>query len=447
MEAGKEIVVKSRILLGGTALLLGTAANAWADQNSSADLQKQIQELQAQVSELQAQRAIAPAYSASDVNSVVDSVLKDAERRSQLLADGGGGFLGGWENGKFTIRSADGNYSLSPGIWLQFRSVTNVNDRSGGEGGNNLDNGFELRRLKLSFEGNAITKDLTYGIVWATDRKNGNLVNEEAWARYAFADNWAVKVGQYKELIYQETATSSKRKLAVDVSLAGQILFGGDTYSQGIELDYGDHDEALRALVGISDGYGSVNTNFQDPPANPFDFGVYGRVEYKLLGDWKSYTDATALGNKHDLLVIGAGGDWSQNGDQSIYRPAIDLQWETGPFGVFAGLIGRYTDSNSGSSTFDWGAVAQLGYLINSRWEIFGRYDLLKLDNVAAGKEDTFHELTLGVNYYLKGHNAKVTFDGGWLPNGSPSNADAIGVLSNNGENEFYIRGQFQLVL
>ena len=432
---------KMAVILAAAGL---SSAAAWAEPASTDDLQKQIQALQEQVKELQAQRA-KPAYTAKDVDATVDSVLHDADRRSQLLAEGGG-FLGGWQDGRFVIRSADGNYSLSPSIWLQFRSVTNYNDRKSSEGGNNADNGFELRRLKLTFEGTAITKDLYYNFTWATDRKTGNLVNEEAYARYSFADNWAIKAGQYKEMIYQETATSSKKKLAVDVSLAGQLLFGGDTYSQGVELDYGDHDDSLHALVGFSDGYGSFNTNFQDPATNPFDFGVYGRVDYKVFGDWKSYADASALGNKKDLLVVGAGGDWSQNGDANVYRPAVDAQWETGPFAVFGAFIGRYTDSSAGNN-FDWAVLVQAAYLINSQWEIFGRYDYIKLDNVASGKEDTFHEINAGVNYYLHGHNAKVTVDVGWLPNGSPSTQDAIGVLANDGNNEFYIRGQFQLVL
>jgi hypothetical protein len=428
------------------ALCVASASAAlYADdtQKTPQQLQQEVEQLRAAVKELQAQRVVAPAYTAGDVDATVDSVLHDSARRSQLLAETGG-FMGGWMDDKFTIRSEDGNYSMSPGIQFQFRSVTNYNQNAN-NGKDNTDNGFEARRLKFSLDGTAITKNLYYAFVWATDRKTGNLVNEEAWVQYKFADNFSLKAGQYKELIYEETAVSSKRKLAVDVSLAAQVLFAGDVYSQGVELNYDDHN-AIRAMIGFSDGYGSVNTNFQDPPTNPFDFGVYGRIDYKVFGDWKSYADQTALGNKHDLLVIGAGGDWSQNGDMNVYRHAIDGQWEVGPAAIYGAFVGRYTDTIGSASNWDWAIVAQIGYMLNAQWEVFGRYDYLKLDNVSSGSEDTFHEVTVGLNYYIKAHT-KVTLDFGWLPNGSPSNLDAIGVLSNNGDNEYYIRGQFQLLL
>jgi hypothetical protein len=51
------------------------------------------------------------------------------------------------------------------------------------------------------------------------------------------------------------------------------------------------------------------------------------------------------------------------------------------------------------------------------------------------------------VNYYLHGHSAKITIDAGWLPNGSPNNQTGIGVLANDGDNEYFIRGQFQLLI
>jgi hypothetical protein len=60
----------------------------------------------------------------------------------------------------------------------------------------------------------------------------------------------------------------------------------------------------------------------------------------------------------------------------------------------------------------------------------------------------TTHEITGGVNYYIKSHSAKLTFDATWLPNGTPVASDSGGILAQpNGENEFVFRGQFQLLL
>jgi hypothetical protein len=110
-------------------------------------------------------------------------------------------------------------------------------------------------------------------------------------------------------------------------------------------------------------------------------------------------------------------------------------------------------DSTGNISRSDYGALVQAGYLVNKKVELFGRYDLVKIDEdaVAAGAEDTFHEVTAGVNYYLGRdgsylHRAKLTFDVGYLPNGSPSDQTQSAVLKAD-DDEFVFRAQFQLLI
>jgi hypothetical protein len=58
------------------------------------------------------------------------------------------------------------------------------------------------------------------------------------------------------------------------------------------------------------------------------------------------------------------------------------------------------------------------------------------------------HEVTVGVNYYIKGHNAKFTADLTYLPNGSPLGADALGILPQKSADPQVVgRVQFQLAL
>jgi hypothetical protein len=341
---------------------------------------------------------------------------------------------------------------MSPSIGMQFRSVTNWADNAKSGGRDNTDNGLEVRRLKFGLDGNAFTKSLYYNFLWATDRFSGNLVLEEAYARYQFADNWAVKVGQYKQMVNQESATSFRRFLAVDRSMANEILFGGETHLQGIELMYDDGPNgSTQAFVGLTDGFNSKNTNFQDPgtSANPFDFGVEARVNYKVMGDWKSYNDMTAMGNTKDLLVVGAGFDWSQGGDTDVVRHAVDAQYESGPLAVLAAYYGRWTRNVAGSDDdrYDWGLMVQAGYMLNSQYEVFGRWSMTHLDDDFVTGDSEFCELALGFNYYIRGHNAKITVDVTWLPNGAPGDLTGLGILGNEGEDQFLIRGQFQLSL
>jgi hypothetical protein len=99
----------------------------------------------------------------------------------------------------------------------------------------------------------------------------------------------------------------------------------------------------------------------------------------------------------------------------------------------------------------DYGAVAQVGYLLTASWEVFGRYGVIFFDEDAVAGEDTIHEIAGGVNYYLGPdgsykHSAKVTIDAVYLPNGFPSNQTGLGILDGD-EDELVLRTQFTLAL
>jgi hypothetical protein len=422
-----------------SAALLPAAAARAADD--TAQLQARLDGLKAQVKQLQAAKADGPTYNAKDVDAAVTSVLTDADRRSQLLAEAGG-FVGGWSENGFGLASADGNYSLYTGIGFQFRSVTNLGDF--GDDDSTVDDGFEIRRLKFAFSGNAISKNLTYNFRWAVDRGTGTPVLEEAWARYKFADQLSFRVGQIKTSIDQETGIPYTAQLAVDRSFLNEVLVGGENYTQGVELIY--EGDVVRANVAYTDGSFSRNTTFRDAGAN---FGVDARAVFKAFGDWKDTTAFTALNSKSPLLLIGAGENYTQSGDSDVLRYSVDALFKTGPVSLYGAYVGRLTTAgDDGDDTHDWGFVVQGGYVLSKNVELFARYDMVKFENDQANGEDTVHEITAGVNYYFKGHAAKVTIDAVWLPSGSPISATTIGVIGQtDDDDQFLIRGQFQLML
>ena len=105
--------------------------------------------------------------------------------------------------------------------------------------------------------------------------------------------------------------------------------------------------------------------------------------------------------------------------------------------------------SSTVNTAYTWGFVVQAAYLIpDTKWEPFARYAFVNFDNalISPAVSNETSEITLGVNYYFAGQAAKFTFDVGYLPNGSTTNTDGSGILINS-DNEFYVRGQFQLLL
>ncbi|HEX8913434.1 MAG TPA: porin, partial [Humisphaera sp.] len=443
----------------------------------------ELRALRQRVAELERRQAGAAAADRFAADRAVADVLADADRRSRQLQ--AGGFTAGYSGGRFLIQSEDGNFVLNPNLIAQFRYVADW--REGGKNGgadDDTQSGFEVRRLRLNLDGNAFSPSLTYHVQWATSRTGGNLVLEEAWARWQFEKTpFAVRAGTFADTWAHETGVHTGRQLAVDRSVPHEIFAGGltgtENYVQGVELQVQPTDD-LRAAVSYHDGFNSRNTAFTDagggsPPLglNNVQWGVAARAEYKLAGDWRNYGDFSALGTKKDLLVIGAGGDVDAADGVTAYFHTADVQWEPASvpgLSVFAAYYGLLRDvrrpaAGTTGSPYDWGAVVQVGYLIGGGdgagagyWEVFGRYSYTALDAAAPGgagtlgaaarTNDAVHEITLGVNRYFRGHAAKLTVDVTYLPTGSPLDLNGVGILAQPSDDpQVVFRGQFQLML
>src|SRR5262249_28963415 len=134
-----------------------------------------------------------------------------------------------------------------------------------------------------------------------------------------------------------------------------------------------------------------------------------------------------------------------------------DLQYEPhaiSGLAMYGALLGVYRGFNDGNVViaagdyYDWGFLLQAAYMLTDKLEVFGRYDLTRLDTSAwpAGTNQNISEITVGVNYYWHGQNAKFTVDMNWLPNGSPIPVPALNYLANQ-DNEVVFRAQFELNL
>lgn len=437
------------IVAGSLACSTALVAQA-ADGPSQVDMQQQIQALQQQIDQLKS------AQQAAAASATVDSVLKDADLRSTpTLQASATDFTAGYKGGKFILQSTDGNFSLNPNFQIQVRNVTNHSENGGVE---NTENGFELRRAKFGFAGNVYSKDLTYELLFEAARNTGAVSMQDAWVRYRFAPSWLVRLGQFKDPLAKEQLGSSKRLLAAERSLLNELLIGGDNYVQGISLIYGPKESPFKAEVALTDGTQTANTNFRDDvPATRPDFGVAGRGEYQILGkDFKGYEDYSAMNQTEPLLVLGAGADFTQNGDTDLITYTFDVQFETTKgLGLFGAVLGRSTDDfdGAGAGADDIGFLIQAGQMLGvtfakAEWEAFARYDFTDLDDarVAAPFDNEVHEFTIGLNGYFRGHSSKVTLDATYLPNGSPQTVDGAGILQSD-DDQFVIRAQYQLLI
>jgi hypothetical protein len=453
-----------------------TAARAADDQTASPQqLQDEVKQLREAVKELQAQRANPP-FTAADVDATVSSVITDASRRSQLLMETGGVTSGFSIQKGFFISNEDQSFYLHPRLVLQFRGVANYREE-GKKGDNSTETGFEIRRAKFGFDGNVFSKDISFRLQWQDSNNGGAPTLEYGWAQYVMAHgvmggDWAVRVGQFKDVVFKEEATvGDEFQLMAERTLANALIGGGATgpLVQGVNFIY-TGAQPLHAQFTIHDGVNSGNTDFRDnqPVTTTVagvstttnvatDFCAATRVEYKFFGDWKDNEDFTGVWAKNDLLVIGAGADYTEADHQRAIRYTVDAQYMTAHrFVIFAGLYGDYIDfRNTGGSGSrnDWGGVIEGGYFITPAFQAVARYSITQLDSdFKVGGESTFHEIGAGFNYFLGDHGslgnrAKITVDLNYLPNGSPGAGGLDYLASPNGADEWVFRAQFQLWL
>ena len=441
-----------------------SAGTVWAADTT--ELQQQVNELRGQVTQLQQRQAA----SSKEVAATIESVLRDAEKRSQMMAAGDSG--AGYDNG-FFIKS--GAFEMRPGILFQFSNVTNYRDNTAVKDGE-VENGFEVHRLELSLNGTAFTKDLTYSFMWETSTEGGSLSLLDAYVNYMFCDAWGMTAGQQSANFTHEDYMGDGFLLAAERSLLDAALGGYTNRIQGMGILYGNYNEKnpLNAVVMLHDGSNSLNTNYLGhfpndpgtvsgpfgPAAHAFDFGLLGRIEWKAMGKWANYSDFTAKDVKENLLVLGGAVNWDQGGNGDLVGLTADVQFKmNNGLALYAGGVYRYANSAIAGDTQDqndWGLILQASYLLNPAWEIFGRYSVVQYDTAlvkGSDSEDTFHEVTVGVNYYLgnngsAGHRAKVTVDLNWLINGAPTSITNLGYIGDNSfDTELTIRGQFQLAL
>lgn len=454
-----------RLILAVALVNVGVALADGPAQPSYDELLKRLDALQAKVDSLESKQR--NYVSAADVDATVKRVMADADRRSQLFSPEQT-LHAGYKDGKLLIQTADGNFLFHPYAQFQVRQVTTLLEDASGSS-DNWQNGFEIRRMKFGVDGNVFTKDLSYAFQMAFDRNGGTPNLEDAWAKYRFLPEWTVIGGQFKDPLAHESLVSSKYFLALERSLVNDVFANGDNYIQGVGVTWDNQDNcrvsgAFHDGANVYPGINGFNNNFQDfpnPNGSKFagDFGGAGRFEYKAFGDWKNYNDFGNLGLKKDLLVFGAAADFTQAGGTSVITETADVNYKmtNGWSLYFAGYADQVSNSPVSASAvathnvYNWGALAQVGYMFAPKWEAYGRYDFIYFgDNSAllgSSTQQNVQEISLGVNYYIHGQAAKFTLDVTYLPEGSPVSDSGAGILIDDGHAEFIAAAQFQLLL
>ena len=227
------------------------------------------------------------------------------------------------------------------------------------------------------------------------------------------------------------------------------MFSGGEGFVQGASIGY-ENSGPFRGELAFTDGKLSLNTNFEQFPvgANTADYGVVGRADFKIFGNWKDYDFSTgAYGATDDFLVVSAGADYTEAGDTHSITHVIDFDYGSkSGFALYGAYTGRAfshtaigsvganggtTGKTVGTNGYDWGFRGLASYAIDKTWEPYAGYEYIHFDsdNLPGGSQNSVHVIRAGINYYLLGPVARISLEADYLPEGSPVSDTGNGIL------------------
>lgn len=344
------------------------------------------------------------------------------------------GFTTGWDPSKgFYAKSADGNYSIAIGGYLQVRyEYADLDEDSDDDGG--LDPNFgalgrpalddastlSIERGRFRVSGNIIDPSIKYYMQLET--AGGSTSLRDYFIDYTRFDPFNIKIGQYKVPFGRQQLTSASKLQLMDRSRATNFFTPGRNGGAGV-MAYGalggDNDDLFEYYGGVFNGEGQ-NVNANDGP------GMMGaaRVAFNPLG--KFGYDEVDLDNSEDFkATIGAGVVY--DADDGVGVAALDdddldtTTWGLDVAGKWMGFSGaaeyfmaNFDPDADGADDFDaTGWYLQAGWLIpETNFEIAARYGMVTdEDGFFGGEDNDFDEFTIGANYYFHKHNAKIQAD------------------------------------
>ena len=443
------------------------------------------------------------APSAREIQSSVDSYLASA--KSDVLLVGGAGSAG--YDGGFWIRG--GTFLMKINLTLQTRWEGFQWDKNPDEPAPGGDlSGFSLPRVTLKFSGDA-TCDIHYyaelefghagsyldnqnnagitppksslgaaildtfilgnGVRTATFRPDFGIARE-AWIEYEAAPQLAFRMGLVKTAATRQLMTPPEMQQFVDISMASAFI---GTFNPGYSdrnRDYGlmvhgavGCDGEWQYLLTVTNGDGPVRRNVLDGTTDdPMAYSA--RVNWDVKGHMGYEEGALRQLSCEWAAAVGVWGTYYLD---HFRENALTQSYERATYGVdvaagYGGFsfTGAYSmaefKTKFGAANIDFSAYSyliQLGYLFpDTAWELAARYSLHNLENRPATAANTFggSEIGAALNYYIDGHDDKVTLDVAFISSEKTGNfvADTYAGYSTTGTGKAtMLRLQWQLAL
>ena len=246
-----------------------------------------------------------------------------------------------------------------------------------------------------------------YVLVLATDNSDGNVFAEDVIISHDLGDGWNMHAGVFKLPFARQELISSSRQVAVDRGLTTEFF----TLNRAEQVQFTYDDDQMKFRIALSDGGNSGFTTLPGGASNDFALTVRGDV--RLDGEWADAKDE--FGSDDNALFVGGAVHYEKfEGNAAVDDNlvwTIDALWKSGGFGVTAALFGSSVSNNTPTSDLDqFGAYAQVSYIVDEKWDVFARWDYIDDDGAGGDSDDTINAITVGLNHHFNA-NVKFTTD------------------------------------
>lgn len=314
---------------------------------------------------------------------------------------------------KEELEAQDKLHSFNISGYIQIQGTAIENGDAKGANGNQVSNedGFRIRRAKLAAFGNA------YEHVKFKLEANfaGTPVLDDAWIEDDRLSYLIGKVGQFKAPFSLEELTSATEILTIERSeVVKQVAPERD---MGISFSgkkvAGLIDYSIGAFNGGTASYPTVTTS---PTAYPYSVGSYnnaGKNKTSNDNDHLMYVGRLVV-KPADWISAGVNALISQDGTGStrVDREAYgaDIQLKNPKRGCT--LQAEYLTQNGRDSQVDIDSdgfyIQAAHFFVPKHLEGLLKYEEYNTDLDLASREDDIRWTTVGLNFYIDGHDAKL---------------------------------------
>lgn len=253
---------------------------------------------------------------------------------------------------------------------------------------NDAASNFRMRRAELKLSGSVYEKTRWFVMfdpakspsTGAISNSNDNKILQDLGAGFMLLEDLEVVIGQFKIPTTAEGLISSSELLLPERSYIGR--FFGDRREPGLMFDY--NPKPIRLRVMASNGQvtpGGAGTNITETNGSK---DINGRADYAIT----------------ETLSVGAFASQSHAVVGLSNRYGGDVQFVDGPVVARAsGVQGKELDVDKN------GMSVEAGYMLDDKWQATARYENFQQTSTPENSSSIY---TIGANYLLEKHNAKI---------------------------------------